>query len=169
MKIEKRQLALGGALVATLVATVFAPDPDQAVVAAASAPDPAGEAARVDSARTPEEILGIRPRDSGDSPRLAFQARQWSVPPPSKAPVAKAAKAQPAEAKAPPLPFKVLGSYGDGGEPAVFLQFNDKTLVVKAGDVVNDKYRVESIAEGKVTFLYAPLAEKQTLAVGDAN
>lgn len=174
MKLGKRRLLLGGALAATVVATVLAPDPDQAVVAAAgpaaapASPSTSGVATQVRDARTPEEILGIRPRHKGDAPS-AFQPRQWAKPASKPRVIRPVAKVQPADAKAPPLPFKVLGQYVDGDEPAVFLQFNEKTLVVKSGESVDENYRIESIAQGKITFLYVPLAEKQTLALGDVK
>lgn len=159
-----RHAALGAALVATLVAAVMAPEP--ADVVGISGPVGAPGASPT-AGRTPEEILGIRPRGQSNDSKLAFSPRQWAPPPARpRAAVAKRTAAKP-PAKAPPLPFRALGQYVEGDQPVVFLQIKDKTLIVKQGDVIETDYRVERIADGNITFTYMPLAETQTLALGE--
>lgn len=168
MKARTRHALLGGALAFTLVATLMAPEPEHSVVAVAASAASPGTGASA-PARTPEEILGIKPRDQMDDPQLAFSTRQWN---PRVKRVERAVPAKRAEpvtvAKAPPLPFRAMGQYVEDGEPVVFLQFKEKALIVKQGDVVETDYRVERIDDGKITFTYLPLAESQTLALGEA-
>jgi hypothetical protein len=86
-----------------------------------------------------------------------FRAKSWYVAPPPP---------PPAKPKAPPLPFQYLGKLNEDGEIRVFLNHQGKHLIARVGDIINDTYRVEEIAGGRMTFLYQPLKEIQVLAIG---
>lgn len=86
-----------------------------------------------------------------------FRAKSWYVAPPPPPPT---------KPKAPPLPFQYLGKLNEDGEIRVFLKHQDKHLIARVGDIINDTYRVEEIAAGRMTFLYQPLKEIQVLAIG---
>jgi hypothetical protein len=108
----------------------------------------------------------VRPRREGD-PRDLFAGRSWAPSPPPVPPVAVAAPVRkpepPPPPAAPPLPFKYLGRIDDGERTVVFLRRDRKAISVTAGTRVDDAYRVESISESAVEFVYLPLATKQVL------
>ena len=172
---------LGLGLGSTLLAAWFAPAPasdgvelaERTRTAAARTPAAAAPAPARPAASRSAEVLRIRPREAGAAPDDAdtiFGATRWTPPP---APVAAApvvvAPPPAAAAQAPPLPFRVLGRYADGGEVAVFLQYNDQNLVVRVGDTVAQNYKVESLQGSTLTLLYTPLNQKQTLDVGGSE
>lgn len=100
--------------------------------------------------RTGEAMQGIDP----------FRVKSWYVPPPP-----------PTTAKptAPPLPFQYLGKLNEDGDIRVFLNHQGKHLIARTGDIINETYRVDEIAGGRMTFLYLPLKEIQVLAIGTEN
>lgn len=75
----------------------------------------------------------------------------------------------PAVPTAPPLPFKFMGQMLDNGTVTVFLVFNERNIVVKAGDTIDGIYHVDAIQSGVVEFTYLPLKQKQTLPVGERS
>lgn len=165
----KRSL-LGLALVVTLVAVWKAPpSADESISTPVSR-------SRVEGGRPPSArdrvarqatspVLEIRRRGEEDDIDPAFPSKHWDAP---KAKTVKVAEAPPTP-QAPPLPFKVLGRYVEDGKLSLFLQQGERNLVVHEGDVIDKTYRIASTAGGAVTFIYLPLDQKQTLAVGDSN
>ena len=167
-----RAVSLALALVATLTAAFFAPPPEGALVeptarrvATAVAPQPGAGESRTAS------VLVIRPREavSGKPAHAGFDVPAWAERPALTPPTPMAAPAPlPLVAPvpmAPPLPFKVLGRYVGDGKPALFLQYNEQNLVVRAGDTLVGQYKVESLDEAALTLLHLPTNQKQTLAV----
>lgn len=177
---------LGIALVGTLVAGYFAPDPQDAAVvpvtqagtttpgsasvAGASAAPATAPGAQRSAAVRDTEVLTIRPRILDDESKTVFQIDQWK-----SAIKEKLATSNPADLlppppppppQAPPLPFKALGRYVDDGKTKFFLQYNDQSLAVQVGDSIADLYQVENFNGGVLTLLYIPLNQKQTLDFG---
>ena len=72
---------------------------------------------------------------------------------------AHAAAARPA---APPLPFQYFGKLTENGKREVFVMRGDELLSIQAGKTYGD-YRVDQVAEARITFTYLPLKTKQTL------
>ena len=112
-------------------------------------------------------------RDYGNSSwqQRLFAAVRWqppaqSAPPPAPLPVV--AKPRPAP-RPPPLPFRVLGRYRDREGTVVFLQSVRDNLVVRAGDLLARKYRVEGIDENALHLRYLPLDVVQQLELGDTR
>jgi len=86
-----------------------------------------------------------------------FAARSWKKP------------ELPAEAQrpsAPPLPFTYLGRLHSAGSDTAFVAMGDRNLVLRAGDMIQDTYRVERIAGSAVTFRHLPSGAQQTLVNG---
>lgn len=173
MKINKRMavllavLALSGALV------LFSTPPKgggEVVQAAARADAPRAAAQpRADKPAAEAEpvmILAIRPRVRATAPADAFALNNWNPPPPPPPPAALAPPPKPA---APPLPFTLLGRKLEDGSWLVFLGQQDRTYVVRAQDVIDGTYRVESIDPPAIVFTYIPLNERQVLAIGAIN
>lgn len=157
------------ALAGTVVAAVFAPDAPDVVEAREAQPKRVNERAAERAAPRAEElVLELKPRDR-QPPHSAFSMASWAPP---KAVVKREVAPPPAPPpapRAPPLPFRVLGRYIEGGKPSVFLQFNDGTVVATAGTTIGADYRVDSVTDEAVTLTYLPLDERQVLTIDPAR
>ena len=173
---------LGIALLGTLVAVYFAPEPPDAGVAPIArsgttnpSTAPASKAVVTPGSRRSNtagdvEVLTILPRTPLDESRTVFQTHQRlasvkEVPTTSD----QATVVTPPPPQAPPLPFKVLGRYVEDGRTKIFLQHNNENMVVQVGDSIADLYHVENLNGGVLTLLYVPLKQEQTLDVGADN
>lgn len=87
------------------------------------------------------------------------------VAPPSSAVAAAAAPEPPPAPTAPPLPFSYLGRMTRGEQIIVYLLRNQELLVAEAGTALDDTYRLDSVSDTSVQFVYVPLGTKQSLAV----
>jgi hypothetical protein len=65
------------------------------------------------------------------------------------------------------LPFVYAGQIGDlqTGKVIVYLTRGDAVYTVSAGDVLDERYRLETITERQLTFVYLPMKVQQTLAI----
>jgi hypothetical protein len=70
--------------------------------------------------------------------------------------------AAPAKPVAPPLPFRYFGKLTENGKREVFVMRGDDLLSIQAGKTYGD-YRVDQVADARITFTYLPLKTKQTL------
>jgi hypothetical protein len=152
---------LYAALAATLAAAVWVTVQDQPQVPArrsatdSTKPEPGGRRSPVQA--PPGDLrLPARQEENGAIIDL-FALRQHET--------AGGAKKQ-ERPLAPPLPFVFLGRYADGDGIQVFLGDGDQIHAVKAGDVIEQKYRVDKI-DSVVRMTYLPLNEPQILAIGD--
>ena len=128
-----------------------------------------------------------RPRDAGDEAGLAlvpreqlfakaddnaaagkpaardlFSIRSWNPPPPPPPPPAPAPPPV-----APPLPYTFLGKKLEGDVWEVFLAKGEQTFIARASQVLENDWRVDSIAPPTLTVTYLPLGLPQTLSIGD--
>ena len=111
------------------------------------------------------KLAALRAPLSPEAQNDPFGVLSWLPPPPPPAPVPEAAPA-PAPV-APPLPFAFVGmSNANQEKPQVFLADGDQLLIVSPGDVIDGRYRFESIAATAAVFTYLPLDEKQVMAIG---
>ena len=156
------------ALAATLAAVWYAsgleeaPAPELALPAADArrtvrAAQPA-QADAPDIRREPELVEFAVGRD-------LFAAHNF-LPPPAPDAARRAAKPPP---MAPPLPFRYQGRLADADGITVFLTQGDRMLVARAGDLLGNQYRVESVSASAVTFIFEPLMQRQTLTIGSAK
>ncbi len=115
-----------------------------------------GSAARVDTPVVPKIDL--------------FASQNWYVAPvvTAEQPAFNSAPAAPAAPTAPPLPFQFIGKLEDSQQLQVFLQNGERLYVVRAGDVIDDVYKVDRISATEMSLVYLPLKFAQTLSVGSA-
>ena len=106
-------------------------------------------------------ILAIRARTPSDKIDDAFPVRDWRSPPPSAV-----KRGPPPKPVAPLLPYTVLGKKLEDGAWQVFLSRNERILVVKTLDTIDNAYRVEEIRPPVMTLTYLPLQQRQTVAIG---
>jgi hypothetical protein len=99
-----------------------------------------------------------------------FAAQSWYVAPVVTAEQAalNSAPAAPTVPTAPPLPFQFIGKLADSQQLQVFLQNGERLYVVRAGDVIDDVYKVDRISATEMSLVYLPLKFAQTLSVGSA-
>lgn len=170
------------AMIVTVLLVVMAPD-DEAVSkksarpgkAAASASSASASADGKSPGRVELELLARLEKRQQERGKVSdvFNQTSWYVAPP--APVLTAKQKQEAETPvsapvptAPPLPFAYLGRYGDTDGRTVVLAVGEKVYVVKAGDVIDNTYRVEKFTPGLVNLTYLPLNMVQSLRTGEA-
>ena len=179
MKPRLRAVLLIAALAATLGAVYWANqlDRDEAVEAAAR-PSDIEQRARPRGNRPAEAVPGglnlsrlQRSRSLDPTGDLFVPQDFRPVVPLPKRPIAQPASVvapppPPPPPQAPPLPFSYLGKLAEGDETKLFLTHGDRNLVVRAGDVIDNTYRVEEISETTVVLTYLPLTIKQTLPIG---
>lgn len=111
------------------------------------------------------EALPVR-EPPAETDRVAtnpFTAMTWHVPPPAPKPVAKPPPPPPS---APPMPFAFLGRYEEGGKLTIMLVKGERVYMVAEGDVIDQTYRVERMAAGKLELTYLPLDVKQVISTG---
>ena len=148
----------------------FGPKDTDSVEVSHSAAHPAARtAAAAASATAPRSLPGLlqalaqRVADPAAAPAL-FASHSWYVPPPPPpAPVATAPEPPP-KPEAPPLPYKLIGSYTPDGEKTVFfLSAGDKVFDVHVGETLDNTYSIDSYSNGQLVLTYKPLNEKQQL------
>lgn len=172
----RRSLLLFTALALSLAATgwLAAQEQDVGAAAEAAAARPASReavpaAAEVQSSGD-SDIAALRLEDlrrqGGDATvnKELFAAHTWQAPP---APTAAVQPPQPVAA--PDLPFTYLGKMLYAGTTTVFLSWQDRRFTVKAGDLIDGSYRVDSINGSLMTLTYLPLDIQQTMHIGDTN
>jgi len=96
-----------------------------------------------------------------------FARHSWYTPPPApvQRPAPKPVERQPV---APPLPYTLLGSYEEAGQPTLyFLVKGESTYDVRVGDTLDSTYHVDGVANGQLMFTYLPLNTSQGLRLGD--
>lgn len=168
----KKRWALLLSLLATSVASaIMAPNEGEDKTGAA-AHKPAPERHRETHAATSPAELQLEPlqrsaaaesESANENERDIFPRQSWYVAPPPPKPVA------PPPPAPPPLPFTVLGKMLENGQPQVFLNKQERTMVVREGDVIEGTYRVESILAPTMTLTYLPLNMQQTISIGAFN
>lgn len=175
---KKRKLIVGGALIATLIATVLVEEEEILIdpVDTIQPAKPSGD--RVKNQENNSGLLDVSKLGQRKFNSLAgelFASTSW-VPKQPQADLqeqaviaAKAAKASapPPAPTAPPLQFKYAGKAIADNETWVFLSQAGENLIAKLGGKINDKYRLDSINDDVITMTYLPLNVKQTLTINN--
>lgn len=66
----------------------------------------------------------------------------------------------------PQVPFAYIGHFSEqGGDVVAFLANGDRLYSVKAGDTVDDDYRVDQVEPNRLTLTYLPLKLKQFVSL----
>lgn len=127
------------------------------------APDPAPRAAAV----PPSD-----PRTGHERVRLAlaradlFPVQSWYVPPPPPPPPPPAPPPPPPQA--PPLPFSYMGRWQEGATVTYYLaRAGAGPVGVRAGEVLDGVWRLESVHGRTLDFIYLPLNQMRSLQTGE--
>lgn len=170
-----RRTWMWAALLATLGATAWLSGeaPDEGIGLARESSDtgvsqrPAASPARVADVVWPPPPS---PRASAPWPFDAERAQAWVVPPPPPAPppprpvpqapvAAASAPPQP-----PPFPYALIGRVDDGSAVHALLSSPSQTLGVKAQDVIDGQWRVDSVDARGLTLTWLPGGQRKTVA-----
>jgi hypothetical protein len=156
---------LGAALLATVVAALLVEPGDDEVIPAQAARKPSAERVTASVAdagmpkpRSDAAAIGLRRGAYASDAENPFPSHSWQPPPPPPP--------KPAPPSAPPLPFTYVGKLLDGDKTLVFLSQQQRNLVVRQGDTIDNLYRVEQVTPDRVEFVYLPLKQKQTITFG---
>ncbi len=149
-------------------ASLVAPAP-RASRRAEAAPEKAAAVASADRSGLDLSRLKRDPTTTSDS--NLFDTRNFAPAPPKPRPgsqefIAAARPAAPPPPPPPPPPFTYMGQLADGVQTTVFLVSGERNLVVKAGDVIDNTYRIDEIGPTALVLTYLPQNVKQTLPIG---
>lgn len=150
-----RRIILAVALVATLAAVWWGetPPPDEPVLPAVR-PAASKVVAHVPSGPEPKPAEAhARFPDGGSN---LFPVQSFRPPP---APVVLPPPPPP---QAPPVPFRYLGRWLEGGVDNVFLAEGDQVRTVRRGDRLGP-WRVDDVRTDSMTLTYTPLDQQRTL------
>ncbi len=158
----KRAHGLFAALAATLLAAWWAAGLEEGDEVPAAGRKPrdvrrAPSAPRLDVASLAAP-LRVSPAAGAEAGANLFPERSFQPPPAPPGP--------PPRPVAPPLPYRYGGMLDDGGAPAAFVMERDELRVVRAGDMLDGRYRVTGVSRSRIDFLYLPLNETQSLMTG---
>lgn len=147
------RIGLFAALLATLGAAYWAPDPGSSLVQPIERTS--GEAL---APLTQLSLPLLRERVEPTGPLGLFTSPPVIVPeitvPPSPPP------------QAPPLPFRALGRYVDQRGVFVLLANEHRGFTARLGDVIDGVYEVKTIEGATMTLIYLPFRQLQTLDIG---
>jgi hypothetical protein len=152
---RRRWSLIALAAIATGVVTYLAPEGSKPVEVAA----PVQRAEAVPAVVRAQAPIGELPsrqpigRQRGD----IFATRSWA-PPPSAPP-------QPAAPAPPPNPYRFAGTVHHDGQRKVFLAMGDRIFEAKEGEMLEQNFRVQSVAADAVTLVYVPLEMPVTMAL----
>lgn len=68
--------------------------------------------------------------------------------------------------QAPELPFSYIGRQEAGGAHVLFFAQQQETHIVKVGEVIAGRWRLDEVSQNSATFTYMPLGERKTLSLG---
>lgn len=170
------QRILVGTMAAAMVLSVASDEGRQAAPIPARAGEAQTPAARQPDPAAPPSPLRVelerlnRP-DAAADPEVgkAFSAISWYVPPPPPPPPPPPRYVPPPPPTAPPMPFSYFGRYEEGETLIILLVKGERIYTVSAGDVIENTYRVEGLAGGRLELTYLPLDIRQTLSTGERS
>ena len=165
-----RWIILGGALLATVVASVWPKGqetPMTEVVRPAVEREPAPPRQRTQPEHAaPPKLSVLRERQHEDAEiQDLFGAKSWNTP----APRAPQKPSPPPPPMAPPFPYSIAGRVVDAHGTMIVFSNQNQNFAVRAGELLEQTYRVESIDSQVVTVTYLPLGLTQRLPLGELN
>jgi hypothetical protein len=177
VKLTTRSKWLTGVAAAVAAWVFFGPNNSDSVEATHDSAHPAAHlsrtTAKATAARPASGLLrtvGERVADPAAAGSL-FAAHSWYVPPPPPPPpVVDTTPAPPPKPVAPPLPYKLIGSYTPDGEKTVFfLSAGDKVYDVHVGETIDNTYSIDSYSNGQLVLTYKPLNQQQQLQLTETG
>lgn len=112
----------------------------------------------------------LKRAETAEPERNPFAGKSWYVPPPAlPSPIIVAVPKEVERPSAPSLPFSYMGQIQEQGERAVvFLTQGTRAYSVRAGEDIDDLYRLESVSPTRLVLVYLPLNIRQALSIQSA-
>lgn len=170
---NRRPLLFGAALLATLAATWWAATLEDEVAPVAGRPGAVSPGAATmrgtaatgtPTARVPAAAPAALAVSRAPWPDEGRVLMAGTAPP---VPVVQAPPPPPPEAALPPLPFRFAGLIEERGQRSVVLLEGREVRILRAGERIDQRYRVDRITPTRVEFTYLPLRQRQSLPVSD--
>ena len=179
---SKRGWLLGSALALTLAATLWSalrPDVDEALVKPVAGERRSSALATSAAPRRPAAAAASAAEPLVATNWAAVERSVWALPengyfaawapppppPPPPAPKQVAAPPQPPAAPvAPPFPYQLIGRLVEGDQALALLAGPQRSLAVKAGDVVDGQWRVDQVNERGLSLTWLPAELIQTIS-----
>ena len=155
--------ALAAAALALIASLVSGREPAEV----APAPRPAAERQAPVESLACIDIAKLKRAGEQEVVNDVLAARSLAAPVPA-GPAPDASAAAPAPA-APPLPFQYLGKMSDGAKTLVFVGRGEEHYSVEPGLTIEKTYRVETVTDTAITFVFLPLGTRQVLPVAAAS
>jgi hypothetical protein len=165
-----RAIVLGGALLVTVVASVW-PRAQESAAPEVVTPvaKPAASSREPSVPPPPSELPWLASRSArlqtAPEVRDLFGAKTWEAPPPAVA----RKPAPPPPPMAPPFPYIVSGSIADTSGVLVVFTGQQQSFVVRVGEVLERTYRVDAVDAQAVTLTYLPLGLTQRVPLAALN
>lgn len=163
--VKLRWMVLLSALMLTLAAMVYPTGQDD--VAESTIVPPRVPKKHIEKPGVAPLVAAITSIDSDFDP---FAPRGWQAPPPPSStqkvtPVIAAPVEVQAPAGPPPLPFRFMGRLNGEDEQVVYLNLGGKALIARAGEVLENTYKVLSINARDIEFEHIPTGESQSMSI----
>jgi hypothetical protein len=159
LTVTKRRVGLGATLLLAIAMTVIGDG--RSIQVEESKPAPVGQTQSTPVA-IPEKPARIEVAKLSRVPPAADGVDVFAPKIRTKSPVVRDAVA-PQPPVAPPMPFQYAGQIEGKDGPTVLLSRGEESFSVKAGEPIDNDYRLESVAGETLTIVYLPLNERQTL------
>jgi len=158
MSTKRILVVLAGAAAAGVGAFVFAP------AQLSSVSEPGAPAAAQKTERSSGFLAALPARDAIGKPEgELFGPRSWA--PVLAAAAARAVVEAPPKPTAPQFPYKIAGVVNADDGTRVVLAKGDRVFEVSVGQTLDEGFRLESVSEHALKFVYVPLSETQEMPV----
>ena len=144
-------------------AIVRKPPPSQSAAAAKRLPSnvPVRTFSQAEEVDDPGNAFAVRPPPPAPKPAPVVAAKA----PPAPLPVVPVIAIAPTEPPAPPMPYKVIGTWDDGQAPGVFLSSPTGTVLARPGATLQAEYKVVAITPQQISLLHLATQREVRLAV----
>jgi hypothetical protein len=109
--------------------------------------------------RSAQELIELREN-------ISRSADMFGPPPRARTPGKAQVAAPPSPPQPPALPFGYGGSGRVNGKPVLFLERDNRSLLVEVGDIVDGTYRLEALERNRAVLRYLPMDTAQVMAFG---
>lgn len=113
-------------------------------------------------------VAATKPQEAASRLALAranlFPEQTWFVAPPAPPPPPDVPPPPP---QAPALPYSYMARWQEAGQTTYYLARGALPVSVRAGQVLDGAWRLESVTGGQLNFIYLPLDQTRSLRTGD--
>ena len=158
------------ALLATVLAVIFAPDASQDPDAVMPVPRKLRSPASDHASASEPSVPASMPEHAGRSLRADVEGRIVDIfAAPRRAAPKSAAPVAPPAPTMPPFNYQYMGRVVDQGEQSLFFTRGGRPYVIRPGDTLDGNFLFESVSGNAAVFVYVPLSMKTTVVLGEGK